>query len=145
MRGGVANSPPLNVLTACRNLSSVLWKKALLNREASFLFFPAKARIECVCMRIYIFQCSMQRLALPAHRPKMASHDGALQKEKITSRSKAIYSSISSLFPAFLRKQKNKSNGRKYYSIFFQVMCGCCSTRCFNKRVIIIFPGHHIS
>ena len=34
----------------------------------------------------------MQRLALPAHRPKMASHDGALQKEKITSRSKAIHS-----------------------------------------------------
>ena len=55
MRGGVANSPPLNVLTACRNLSSVLWKKALLNREASFLFFPAKARIECVCVWGYIF------------------------------------------------------------------------------------------
>ena len=115
-RGG--KQPPIKCFDSLQEFVICFEKRSslrFLNRiEASFHFpraaLKAKARIECVCMRIYIFQCSMQRLALPAHRPKMASHDGALQKEKITSRSKAIYSSISSLFPAFLRKQKNNSN-----------------------------------
>ena len=60
-----------------------------LNRiEASFHFpraaLKAKARIECVCMRIYFSMLYAEIFSFfpLLQRPKMASDDGALQKER---------------------------------------------------------------
>ena len=111
-----------------------------LNRiEASFHFpraaLKAKARIECLCMRIYF---SMLYADIFSFSPSSETKDGIwwwsiAKREKITSRSKAILFS----FPLFqvVVESKNKSDAlkniislilmeRKDY--FFSKSCGCC-------------------
>ena len=111
---------PLNVLTACRNLSSALKKEAALCSDfwielsCSIFPFSQQQRIECVCMRIYFSMLYAEIFSFSS--PSSETKDGIwwwsiAKREKITSRSKAI-ASFPALFQVVL-ESKNKSDALK--------------------------------